>query len=160
MNAKNTSHAPDCHCVWCRVERDNATTPTRAEMCATLARAMFPTAVIEPSLSGSGVDIRIYDKPNETRIWRNFDPFANAADNRALVEWLAEQSKDMKSKFGRLVAQSVSFSWEFEGENGTCTLWDHLQDGTLFEDHFVDLLSAPLPVVAEAAWRAIQEEAK
>ena len=24
--AKTASHAPDCHCVWCRVERDNATT--------------------------------------------------------------------------------------------------------------------------------------
>ena len=56
---------------------------------AELARRMYPDGVIEPSFVGDGVDIRVYDKPNETRTWYNFDPFTNAADKDALVEWLA-----------------------------------------------------------------------
>ncbi len=59
--------------------------PTREQMRADLARAMFPTAVIEPSSSGNGVDIRIHDKPNETRSWYDFDPFTDHADYHALV---------------------------------------------------------------------------
>ena len=52
---------------------------------AELARAMYPDAVIEPSPTGEGVNIRVYDKPNETRTWYNFDPFTNAADLNALA---------------------------------------------------------------------------
>ena len=61
----------------------------RLTICAELARRMYPDGVIEPSFVGDGVDIRVYDKPNETRTWYNFDPFTNAEDKDALVAWLA-----------------------------------------------------------------------
>ncbi len=103
------------------------TTPTRAEMCADLARAMFPTAVIEPSLSGSSVDIRIY-----------FDPFTNAADNRAMVEWLAEQEDVVRNAFEHELESKIAPYGGF---------------GVL------SCLTASLETIAEAAWRAIQSEA-
>ncbi len=136
---ETASHAPDCPCAWCRVDRDNAAMPTRAEMCADLARAMFPTAVIEPSLSGSGVDIRIYDRPNETRSWRDFDPFTSADDKDALVAWLAENDARWKE-----FKQELLSDWASSPE----------QDVVRFA------LTAPLETIAEAAWRSIQEEAK
>ena len=67
--------------------------------CAELARAMYPTAVIEPSSSGDGVDVRIYDKPNETRSWYGFNPFNSPDASRELVMWLAEQPHEIAYRF-------------------------------------------------------------
>jgi len=124
--------------------------PTHEQMREDLARAMEWTTR-EPKINGCDV----WYAPDNVHE-KLPDPFTSAADSRALVMWLNQQPKAVQSKFGRLVAQSVSFSWEFEGENGTCTLWDHLQDGTLYEDHFVGLLAADCKTIALAAWRATQ----
>lgn len=131
---------------------------TREQKCRDLARAMgwdFIPASSEIALPDVGEWYtplgKIYgDEPP--------DYFTDHADCHALVVWLATQSEDMQTRFGQLVAQSISFSWEFEGENGTCTLWDYLQDGNLFEYHLVSLLTVEPAVKAEAAWRAITTE--
>lgn len=111
--------------------------PTYEQKCKELARAMFPTAVIEPS--SGGVNIRIYDKPNETRSWYDFNPFASAEDSRALVVWLAEDD----TRWGNF------YAW-FAVE----ALGVHHNNSPI--DSARDMITAPLPVIAEAAWRAIQ----
>ena len=105
--------------------------PTREQKCADLARAMFPTAVIKPSSIGNGVDIRVYDKPNETRSWYDFNPYKSDEDLRALVKWMAKQR------------EADRFNDELVSIIGSTPL---------------QALITPLPVIAEAAWRAIAAE--
>lgn len=121
-----------------RLEGERMIKPAPEQMCADLARAMFPTAVIEPSSSGNGVNIRIYDKPNETRSWYDFNPFESADDSRTLVMWIATQSQDFWMSF-------LDYFFTASGVNyGT---WQ----ATLMRV----AMTAPLPVIAESAWKAI-----
>lgn len=117
------------------------------EKCTVLARAMFPTAVIEPS-SGNGVNIRIYDKPNETRSWYDFSPYESAEDSRALVLWLAEDNKRWYRYF--IVLEKLVDTPRERMEQ--------LHPQGLFYAILRSFVTAPLPVIADAAWQAIQEK--
>lgn len=127
------------------------------EKCYDLARAMFPTAVIEPSSTGDGVDIRIYDKPNETRSWYSFDPFTDHTAYHALVCWLDAESVRQEivghvslwHKFAALLLRSVKPDWLME-----------LTTDRLWNAGFIAqlVLTADIAIIAEAAWRAIQEK--
>jgi len=106
------------------------TTPTRAEMCADLARAM-----------GWTTRERI---PGITKIWLTPDgiyspsgcpdPFTIAADKDALVAWIAKDDE-----------RWARFSY---------ILWSHLPKDFDF-DYIKAFALMPLPVIAELAWRAI-----
>lgn len=125
-----------------RKDNENATMPKRAEMCADLARAMG-WKVIQTSrgfmpISPEG-DAQLNYK-TEDFAWATMpDPFAYAADNRALVAWLAEDDARWKE-----FKQELLSDWASSPE----------QDVVRFA------LTAPLETIAEAAWQAIQEEAK
>lgn len=67
------------------------------------------------------------------------DPFTSAEANRKLVEWLATQSGEVQRVF-------------------VLTLRDEVIERDICYE--LALLTAPLETIAEAAWRAIQEEAK
>lgn len=123
------------------------TTEQQREACAELARAMYPTAVIEPSSSGDGVDVRVYDKPNETRSWYGFNPFNSPEASRELVLWLAKQDDDDIHSFICFTLEIVS---------GDCALgWEHLKSTGIKNEVIMKLLTAPLPAIAEAACKAL-----
>lgn len=148
VTREQSPHVQPCPCAWCKVERDNQeeamSEPTQQQKCEDLARAIFPAAVIEPSSSGNGVDIRIYDKPNETRSWDNFDPYENPADCHALVVWLAKQGDKFWGVFsGHLLDATMPFE---------------LQEYGNFEDVTLAVLTADPAIKAEAAWQAIKEK--
>lgn len=117
--------------------------PTREQMREDLARAMWPEAEIEPSSTGDDVDIRIYDKPNETQTWYGFDPFTNHADCHALVCWLNQQPDDIRDRFNQHYMYTLINPVGTESSN--------------IVDVLVSLASDPV-VKAEAAWRAIQSK--
>lgn len=119
---------------------------------AELARAMYPDAVIEPSPTGEGVNIRVYDKPNETRTWYNFDPFTNAADKDALVAWLASQGANCRTKFIKHLARSIKI--EYGVMEGWSLLSAHEESGADWNDFFL-LLTAPLEAITLAAAQAV-----
>lgn len=119
-----------------------ATQPTRRQKCAELAKKMFPAAEIEPSSSGQGVDVRIYDKPNETRSWYNFDPYGDHEACHALMLWLASQGPVIVASFVMNLAEMTRnerMQMSFEG-------WQ-----------IMGYLTADPAIRAEAAWRSIQE---
>jgi len=65
------------------------------------------------------------------------DPFASAADSRALVEWLATQSVEIQCRFDKALSELLESAPD---DLRPLSLW---------------YLTAPLPVIAEAAWKAI-----
>ena len=128
--------------------------PTQQQKREDLARAMFPKALITPAAYSDGVDIVIYDKPNETRSWYDFNPFTSAEDSRRLVEWLAADD----ARWERFVIRLCLF------ESKPAIQIEYIE---LFGRRQVDivgtakrLMTAPLPVIAEAAWQAITAQPK
>lgn len=118
------------------------TIPTRDKMRADLARAMGWTVtdacVLHPSpercwFSSDGRFKHQDDPP---------DPFANADDSREMVKWLAQDD-----------ARWVKFYYALEDSLKVIV-------GDLTFERGRKVMTAPLPVIAEAAWRAIQAEAK
>lgn len=112
--------------------------PTQEQKCADLARAMGWTD------TGNG----LYYSPEhgnattEDLAWFKSlppDPFTYAEDSRALCAWLAKQGEIVQEKFEAVL------------------LYENVSD--LNEEFPVGLfyLNAPLPVIADAAWQAIQE---
>jgi hypothetical protein len=111
--------------------------PTQQQKCAELAKAMFPTAKIEDS--STGVDVRVYDKPNETRSWYNFDPYADHEACHALKLWLATDdarwSAFTLALFNELDAQKIRIEDNYSSRR---------------------MMTADPAIIAEAAWRSIQ----
>lgn len=141
------------------------TIPTRDKMRADLARAMgyrieaqlFQGHIpyfellspqggecVEPYEDESGINDLA---ATEEEAWKYApDPFANADDKDALVKWLAEQSPVVWGNFtGCLIDAAIPF---------------HVQPYADWEMVCRAVLTAPLEILAEAAWRAIQAEAK
>jgi len=122
------------------------TIPTRDKMRADLACAMG-WKVIRTSRGFMPISPEGYAQLNyktEDFAWATMpDPFTNAADNRALVEWLAEQSPVAWGNFtGCLIDAAIPF---------------HVQPYADWEMVCRAVLTAPIETIAEAAWRAIQE---
>lgn len=149
-------HIQPCPCAWCRADADKQ--PTQEQKCADLARAMgykhLQIALhglprwISPDCTYSSIH-----PPN---------PYDSAEDSRALVMWLIEQPciKDYPDHecygdglclpFGKFIG-ILSVNWSVDSFCFT---------GYRFEASLIGLaklLTAPLPVIADAAWRAIQE---
>lgn len=122
------------------VEADNQ--PTREQMCEDLARAIFPNH--EVLISANGVEI-LPPTGSGLGTWRVFDPFESAADSRSLVMWIATQSTQIKRRFLCHLSPELSDACVFN-------------DAPMNEDMIFAALTAPLPVIAEAAWRVIQEK--
>lgn len=112
--------------------------PTREQMCADLARAMewdFIPSSSETALPDVGewytpLGKKYGDEPP--------DPFTSAEDSRALVLWLAEEDE-----------RWVKFYYELEDALGVIV-------GDLTFERVRRVMTTPLPVIAEAAWQAIQ----
>ncbi len=92
------------------------------------------------------------------------DPFTNAADNRALVEWLADQPCTDDYQDHECYEDGLCFPFGRFIEE----LSDHLPEGCLsftgykFEASLrglCKLMTLDFAVIAEAAWQAIQSEA-
>lgn len=111
------------------------TEPTRAEKCAALAKAM---GWRQGEASGvwftpaNAAELCVYDNPP--------NPYESAEASRELVAWMADK-REYRDKF------------QYELENDLLTE----RDGTWGYPVSLFYLTAPLPVIAEAAWRAIQE---
>lgn len=112
------------------------------QACAELARAMYPTAVIEPSSSGDGIDIRVYDKPNETRSWYGFNPFNSPAASRELVLWLAKQEVIIKRRFIANLHPGLSDACVFN-------------NAPIDEDMILEAMAAEPSVIARAACKSL-----
>jgi len=115
------------------------TTPTRAEICADLACAMG-WKVIKTNSGFMPISPEGHAQLNyktEDFAWATMpDPFTNAADNRALVEWLAQDNARWTA-FYRILEDALKIP---EGEmRAWRAMW---------------LLTAPLETIAEAAWPA------
>ncbi len=120
----------------------------RREINEALARAMWPEAEIVQSLSG--LDVRIYDKPNETRSWYGVDFTCPGDASRELVLWLAADEK----RFDLFVPQLQQSLGIFEINDAMC--WD---TGTEIVVNLIEifrrlLLADPL-IIAQAAREAI-----
>lgn len=59
---------------------------TGAKECAELAKKIWPSALIERGTTG--VDVFVFDKPNETRSWHDFNPFTDRDSCAELITWL------------------------------------------------------------------------
>ena len=115
--------------------------PTQTEKCADLARVIYPSAEITEAPLG-GVDVRVYDKPNETRSWYGFNPYADHTACHVLLVWLAADD----------------------------ALWDYFESALtilLLPANFAytgakpdrrAMMTADIAIIAEAAWQAIQEQ--
>lgn len=128
-----------------------ATQPTRQQKCAELAKKMFPAAEIEPSSCGQGVDVRIYDKPNETRSWYNFDPYEDHEACHALLAAMVSEDSEIDSDeiiFLSKLMKNYSYLWQ-PGKV-------EFNAGEVRSIIFRALIADPA-IRAEAAWRSIQE---
>lgn len=107
-----------------------ATETTREQMREELARAMGWTLCHH----GYGIspDAEVVPQPRQLP-----NPFTSAADSRALVAWLAADNERWSEFRQELVSIWVSV-------NG--------------DDLLRFTLTAPLPVIADAAWQVIQEK--
>lgn len=115
--------------------------PTEAEMRADLARAMGwrPTIVFS---DGARNGQQLSKPPN---------PFTDPAAMRALVEWIdADDERWGRFDTALLEALIVAGKWPGPGARDN----EHLSLGEQYRRAF---LAAPLPIIARAAWEAIQE---
>lgn len=105
-----------------------ATETTREQMCDDLARAM-----------GWIRDNGLWCDPlSEWKYAFPPDPFKSAADSRTLVAWLtadAAQNCFRRRRFIEILTGEIR---------------------SFYFGDILDAMTAPLPVIAEAAWRAIQ----
>lgn len=118
------------------------TTPARAEMRADLARAMGWANITKVGTGfPPGMEVGFDDEREPIP-----DPFTNAADKDKLVVWLTEQSPVVWGNFtGCLIDAAIPFDIQAYAD------WEMVCRA---------VLTAPLETIAEAAWRAIQEEAR
>ncbi len=135
-----------------RKDNENATMPKRAEMCADLARAMG-WKVIQTSrgfmpISPEG-DAQLNYK-TEDFAWATMpDPFAYAADNRALVEWLL--SEDSDAQFNEIVfLTELMRNYTYLWQPGKVEFNAVEVRGIIFR-----VLTAPLETITLAAARAL-----
>ena len=110
------------------------TTEQKQHICAELARRIWPEAEIRPEYEGSGILYMI--NPTATAIgtgWQCFNPIIDPAASRALVEWMAKQSRGQHYVF-----------------------IDHIRNSTDSElPYEFRLMTAPLETIALAAARAL-----
>ena len=127
--------------------------PTEAEMCAELARVMFPDAIeiyIGQFQSDTGVEICLPQPATTSGTrWVKFNPFTDAADKDALVAWLAEDDARWFVFIRKLIGL---INWPAQSPQQTT-------DAT-FAKVVSDvryLMTADCETIALAAWRAIQK---
>ena len=122
--------------------------------CTELARAIYPAAEVYMYDGECHVLIAADRKPTDT--WEEddtvklsqFNPFTSVADSRALLIWLAEDDGRWYRYFLAL-EKSVDTPRERMGQS-------HPQG--LFYAVLRSFVTADLPIIAEAAWRAIAAE--
>lgn len=129
-----------------------ATEPaSRDTMRADLARAMGWTNIrwhTSDSVSAKPLDNAfavVGTAPNGQHFIELPDPFTDAADSRALVAWLRSEASSQvfdDEIFASAICKKLDLSKEeFTYRDVMKTFWD--------------AMTAPLPVIADAAWRAV-----
>lgn len=120
-----------------------ATETTREQMREELARAMGWTLCHH----GYGIspDAEVVPQPRQLP-----NPFTSAADSRALVAWLAlPENWRIWNQFFDKLKHLVDIE----------STWIDGYTGPVYSSSDVKaIMTAPLPVIAEAAWQAIQEK--
>ncbi len=145
--------------------------PTRERKCADLARAMGWKWFTDDNPEHDGTrwlstsslmakTIRQYPTVHETEEnlpidWKCLDipnPFESAADSRALVEWLAADDR-LWALFDDALIDSLLEHCEADVEKIS-----RQNDWLTISQQWLRLkMTAPLPAIAEAAWKAIQD---
>lgn len=130
------------------------TTPTRAQMREDLARALGcqleniaadvsePLWVVRAKPNHLQLDALSSAVSGENCYFALPDPFTSAEDNRALVAWLAEDDARWAAFYAWFVVDGLGLH---PGSDDPVAV-------------VRDVMTAPLPVIAEAAWQAIQEQ--
>lgn len=113
--------------------------PTQAQMCRDVAMAM------EWKRYGNSED-ESWDDPLGGWHKSPPNPFTSAADKDALVAWICEQSNSTFNEdvFLAGISKMYKLRSPFSKTDLTCAIWE--------------VLTADKAVIAEAAWRAIQEK--
>lgn len=128
---------------------------TQQQKCADLTRAMFPDAVeiyIGQFKSDKGVEICLPQPATTSGTrWITFNPYKSAEDKDALLTWLAADDARWFVFIRKLIKL---INWPSQSPQ-------EMTDATFpkIVSEVKHLMTAPLPVIADAAWLAIQVDA-